>query len=333
MATRNPKDRANPTPPLPLLPLQLHPLRDTLVWAAGRFVFAYNLSQNAFELSRSDHQHCDVVRSLASRADISNGSTCWASGGDDKRVAIWSEKNGAWSPGTKIVHTKKVVGLLFDADGRVLFGDRFGDVHRWNRREGDPVEFLLGHLAIITAMCFTSDGRFLITADNSEKIRVNLYPQVAVIHTFCLGHTGQITSLAPVGTSQLCSSAADGTLRLWSLETGSQLAVKEVGSPVICLATNDSKLVAVVADKGLYRGRAYQSSLDLEPTSLVVSEECPQAACFVSDEVCWIDHCGHLRCGGTNAFAGEDVGPCIVALSKYANYLDGGGDGEAMDDS
>lgn len=48
---------------------------------------------------------------------------------------------------------------------------------------------VLGHTSLLTSFLLTPDGKYIITADRDEHIRVSWYPQGFCIESFCLGHT------------------------------------------------------------------------------------------------------------------------------------------------
>eukprot|EP00392_Amoebophrya_sp_AT5.2_P006505 g6517.t1 len=104
-------------------------------------------------------------------------------------------------------------------------------------------ELLFGHLAIVTSMCFVggkskkggqdergtrgSGHRFLVTADNHEKIRVSHWPRFYDIANFCLAHTGHVTRVVPLPSvvplsggknehqALFASLGADGAMFVW----------------------------------------------------------------------------------------------------------------------
>lgn len=339
--------------PLPLLPLQVHPLRpDTAVWAVGKFLFAYDLARGVWEQSRREI-HEDTVRALDAHAVSSSApagtspTTRWISAGDDKVLASWEEQGGEWKAGPKLSHSKKLTAAAFDPDGRAVFADRFGDVWRWDLSETSEAELLLSHLAIVTVMAFSPDGKWLLTGDNHEKVRVSRYPLTAEIACFCLGHTAQITGLAMAADAQvLLSAAADKSVRLWSLEGQclSQLELGRVASSLRLSAAQGGagEVVAIAGCEdppGLVTIKISSEKSREEP----LAEEAPQAvAVQPGGAVLWIDRRGHLRrvsrdssvaADGVDVFEGEDLPPALVALSKYAGLLEDQGEADdAMDE-
>ena len=75
-----------------------------------------------------------------------------------------------------------------------FFSDKSGDVFQFsvNQNEG---KCLLGHLSMLLDVKLSNCGKFVISTDRDEKIRVSHYPNAYNIHNFCLGHTDFVTSL------------------------------------------------------------------------------------------------------------------------------------------
>ena len=91
---------------------------------------------------------------------------------------------------------KRVSGMAFahveGNDEVIVVGDKFGDVFVFpaGKEMKEKYAHIMGHTSsIITCLIMSLDGRYLITADRDEKIRVSRFPNAHVIETFCLGHT------------------------------------------------------------------------------------------------------------------------------------------------
>ena len=83
----------------------------------------------------------------------------------------------------------------------------------------------LGHLSMLLDIKLSLCGKFIITADRDEKIRISHYPNAYNIHNFCLGHSDFVTSieLLPQQRTQLVSGSGDGTLKIWEFLKGAQI--------------------------------------------------------------------------------------------------------------
>jgi len=333
----------------------------------GRCLFAYDIERSVWEQCNRE-AHTDAIRALdaavlphgeqpSPSSAESSATVYWLSAGDDKQVIVWSESSsGSWQRQRELGHSKKIVAALFDPNGEVLFADRFGDVYRWSSDvtkadEGCSAEpqLLFSHLAIVTAMVMTESGRFIITGDNHEKIRVTCYPQAAEIHSFCMGHLGQITSLACAGDEFIVSTSSDCTLRVWCLEDGQQILSHSLGAAASSfrLVAENAVVVCCEAAPGLRHISFNTPGLGAVVDVLPLSQEVPQAVSVMpvagSNQIVWVDQGGHLRYplapGNTSAewgtvSVGEDLPPALVSLSKFTDpdYAEeaGGGDDDAQ---
>uniref|UniRef100_F1L388 tRNA (guanine-N(7)-)-methyltransferase non-catalytic subunit n=1 Tax=Ascaris suum TaxID=6253 RepID=F1L388_ASCSU len=149
---------------------------------------------------------------------------------------------------------KAPTAVTFDADtSHLIVADRAGNVCRYtldecanrttnvhvdingeqSRYEGDP---LVGHVSMVLDVSLSEDGRFVLSADRDEKLRISRYPQSFVIHRFCLGHTSYINSLCVDGHFAF-TSGGDGTIRVWDIETGAALSTCDhfAKKPIRCM--------------------------------------------------------------------------------------------------
>ena len=111
-------------------------------------------------------------------------------------------------------------------------------------------------------------GKFIITCDRDEKIRVSHYPNAYNIHNFCLGHTDFVTSMALHQDTYLISGSGDGTLRLWNFLKGKEI------DQVLCAQDADLQPLQVEVDQKTHR-TPWPSVLDIQEheTNLAVSLE------------------------------------------------------------
>uniref|UniRef100_A0A1I7ZSX9 tRNA (guanine-N(7)-)-methyltransferase non-catalytic subunit n=1 Tax=Steinernema glaseri TaxID=37863 RepID=A0A1I7ZSX9_9BILA len=173
-----------------------------------------------------------------------SGSLCcvltWA-----KLAFVFECRNGWIQHGASPIRLPKApTAVTFDNDEKhVIVSDRAGNVNRFelekkeyaegtkwqdiNGEEQDmPLDPLLGHISIILDMCLSPDGKFLLTGDRDEKLRIARYPQSYSISHFCLGHSSYVKSIQ-VLDNLVFTSGGDSTIRVWDLLSGETVAVSD----------------------------------------------------------------------------------------------------------
>ena len=97
-------------------------------------------------------------------------------------------------------------------------------------KEG-PGECILGHLSMLLGIRLSHCGKYVLTADRDEKIRVSSYPKAYNIHGFCLGHTEFVSGLelSPINQSLAMTGSGDGTIRTWKYLEGREVSQKVCG--------------------------------------------------------------------------------------------------------
>lgn len=76
---------------------------------------------------------------------------------------------------------------------------------------------ILGHFSTVTH--FDVHSPYIVTSDRDARVRISQWPQAFVIRAFCLGHSDVVTVVKVLPTNNgVISAAADGTIRLWSLD-------------------------------------------------------------------------------------------------------------------
>lgn len=106
----------------------------------------------------------------------------------------------------------------------IFVADKTGDVLCFELNE-DSGSKLLGHLSLLLNVLQTNDGKYIITSDRDEKIRVSCYPNTYNIQTFCLGHKEFVNQieLLPHTDGCLTSTSGDGTVKFWNYINGTLL--------------------------------------------------------------------------------------------------------------
>lgn len=106
----------------------------------------------------------------------------------------------------------------------LLVADKFGEVSAIDvpNLSKAPVSCLNHTASIITDAIL--DDKYYITCDRDEKIRVQRFPNTLEVVSYCLGHSGCITSIAQVSKGIIISSAWDHRLILWDYAKNEILA-------------------------------------------------------------------------------------------------------------
>lgn len=107
-------------------------------------------------------------------------------------------------------------------DEQILVADKSGDVLIYSMKDDDKGTKLLGHLSLLLDVLQTNDGKFIISSDRDEKIRVSCYPNTYNIQTFCLGHKEFVNhiELLPNNDKYLTSTSGDGFVKCWNYMLG-----------------------------------------------------------------------------------------------------------------
>ncbi|KAL1516904.1 hypothetical protein ABEB36_000738 [Hypothenemus hampei] len=143
---------------------------------------------------------------------------------ENKQLIVFDQN---FRPVKNIMLSRVSNKVCFSKNNDLLVADRTGDVYLYKikQEETDP-DLLLGHLSVILDMIITPCGKYIITCDRDEKIRVSHYPNTYNIATYCLGHTEFVSSLRLLSSNHiLLSGSGDGTVRIWNFLTGKQLAL------------------------------------------------------------------------------------------------------------
>ncbi len=151
-------------------------------------------------------------------------STTMASGGQDKKVQIWSIKTAKLAktilPGGPVnclqLLTKPGVSYLIIGAGPF--------VSIYNIDDGNRISILNGHKETVTDLVLT--GNTLISSSRDRTIRIwditTLTPTKTSTRTLT-GHTNQVYGLKLVSLDKIASTSIDQTVRLWSISSGSLL--------------------------------------------------------------------------------------------------------------
>ncbi|XP_050295329.1 tRNA (guanine-N(7)-)-methyltransferase non-catalytic subunit wuho isoform X2 [Anthonomus grandis grandis] len=150
---------------------------------------------------------------------------------ENKQMIVFNDK---FEPVKNIILSRTSSKICFSPKNDLLVADRTGDVYLYKLSdEKDEPQLLLGHLSVISDMLITDCGRYVITCDRDEKVRVSCFPNGYNIISYCLGHTEFVTTLKMIKSANvLLSASGDGTVRMWNYLEGKQINIINAGKLV-----------------------------------------------------------------------------------------------------
>lgn len=165
----------------------------------------------------SANGHKDRVNSVRFSPD----DRLLASGGDDKKIRLWSVENRQLLHTFEIGHQDAVTSLEFSQDGNLLAsGSRDRSLRLWEVPTGKIVRTFNGQKRRISAVRFSPDGQLL--AGGSWDGSVHLWSvSDGKFQQPLEGHQGPVNtiSFSPTGRYLIAAGAA-GRLQVWDVESG-----------------------------------------------------------------------------------------------------------------
>jgi len=146
-----------------------------------------------------------------------------ASCSSSKHLVVW--RTSDWIIISNRTMPRAASSVIFTPSGsHIIVADKSGDAFLYSALNWEEEGLLcLGHLSMLLDVITSADGKYVITCDRDEKIRVSHLPNAYNIASYCLGHEEFVTSLAllPHDVSILVSCSGDGSLCLWDFVNGS----------------------------------------------------------------------------------------------------------------
>jgi WD40 repeat protein len=173
------------------------------------------------------------------------------SSSEDRTVRVWDLREGALVR-TLRGHEDQTYALALTPDGRrIVSGSGDRTVRVWDLASGATLATFDGHTGVVTDLVVTADGRKVISASGfgDHALRIWDLEHMKQVRTL-RGHTAYVSRVMLLPSNrQLLSASLDGTVRLWSVHDGTELATFVADSPVhSCVASSDG-LVIVAGEK------------------------------------------------------------------------------------
>ena len=164
------------------------------------------------------------------------------------RVVVWDVVSG-----DRVLEAGDETDAVLAADispdhSRVVLGGPSKWLKVFSGKDGSAIKQIKKHTDWVTAIAFSSDGKYLVTGDRSG----NAYVWDANVRELwaLTGHKGPITAISCAG-GVAATASEDGTVKLWNLKEGSQIKswTAHNGGVSSVEFTRDGKLVTCGRDK------------------------------------------------------------------------------------
>ncbi len=198
--------------------------------------------------------HTDSVNTIAFHPE----GSLLASGSADGTVRLWSTINGEILA-TLEGHQALVWTVAFSPDGSTLAsGGNDGTARLWDTKTGQLKTSLSSDKIPLANLAYQSTGQLLAGARYDGTIQVWQTADTTQPPLMLKGHQGAVWSVAfspePTNSAILLSGGYDGTVRLWNVENGLELARFQHGGFVRSVAfTPDGKRVVSAGEGSLIK--------------------------------------------------------------------------------
>ena len=168
------------------------------------------------ELLNSLRGHTQSVNSVIFSPD---GKTLMSAGGDG--IRLWDAHTGELV-NTFVSHSENAV---FSTDGTKIVSSGRESIRILDVQTGKLLKTILSYTDFVKSVCFSSDGKTLISGSTDNNIRLWDVHTGKLIKTLTK-HTDSVNSvvLSPDGKT-IASGSSDDTIRLWDLNTGKDIRI------------------------------------------------------------------------------------------------------------
>jgi len=158
---------------------------------------------------------------------VSPSGSHFASGGQDKKVIIWSEpgEGGEWARVQVLDdHTSAIVAVCFSPDGKQLATGSWDNlINLYSFKEGNAIlaHTLEGHTNIIRSLSFSPDCKTLCSGSNDRSIKFWNPADGSLVKSIDQAHTSTVYSVSYSTNGRVLVSAGylDNTMKIWDAET------------------------------------------------------------------------------------------------------------------
>jgi len=167
------------------------------------------------------------------------------SGGYEGQLKTWDATSGA-----EVMALEGQKGLItavaYSPDGkRIVSGGSDKNIKVWDAETGAEIMTLLGHSGTIFCIAYSPDGRWIVSGSADKTLRIWNADDGAEARIL-QGHKGTIWSLGISPDSRRLVSGGHGVVKIWDIETGSELLTlgKQVGVYTVAFSPDGKRIVS-----------------------------------------------------------------------------------------
>jgi len=156
---------------------------------------------------------------------VSPSGSYFASGGEDKKVMIWSEpEEGGECARVQVLedHTDTIWAVCFSPDGKQLAtGSDDKSIKTYSFNEGSAIlaHTLEGHTFWVRSLSFSPDCKFLCSGSFDKSIKFWNPADGSLVKSIDQAHTFYIDSVSYSPNGRILVSAGYNTMKIWDAET------------------------------------------------------------------------------------------------------------------
>lgn len=142
---------------------------------------------------------------------------------------------------------EQLSGLVFSPDGTKAAGGLGNNIKIWDVQTGREFRTLTGHTEDIMSVCYSNDGRQIISGARDQTAKIWSSDNGREIRTISLGNNPTLNSvvISPNGKMVASSFGYDKSIIVWNVDTGSQvLTLPKAWYVKVLFTVNNAQIIS-----------------------------------------------------------------------------------------